>query len=563
MSDSNFFVSGEFVTTGNKKPTPAILPKEISGELVTTGNKKSAPLILPKEIVKATTQALVNVPVERPEHEMVRPSTPEEFLPAIGKWVVVGGSAMVATFCGAIGLSSILKYKVTVQAPSAIRPIGELRLVQASIEGSVLNIPIRENQVVKRGDIMATVRDLRLESKLKTKHSQLIGDLRKDKQQLSALDVQIAALNRQGLGERDRDNRSISAIQSELSRAEREYLDKRATSQSKVAKAKANIQTAEKDRQVAETELRITTANLNSTRAAYEAAVAKRDRYQTARKDGAIAQNQLEEAQLSAEQQSQAIIAQTATITKQQQTIDRLHSVVNSARAELTEVQTALNPSRAEVEQIQHKIAREQATGKTTISRFQQEQQKLLQQRAEIIDRIAATKQDIAQIATELKPTPIVAPIAGTVQNLNLRNNAQVVHPGDRIAQIIPNHTPITIKANVAISDIGKVKVGQKVQMRVSACPYTDNGVLPGQVTEIAADAKSIDRTTANNPGQQSQSEATGFYEVTVKPDVLTLGQGSNKCQIRSGMEGRADIISKEQTILQFVLSKARLLVDP
>jgi multidrug efflux pump subunit AcrA (membrane-fusion protein) len=541
MSDSNFFVSGEFVTTANTNPTPKLLPKEI---------------------VVGETGSLVHVPAERDDYGMIRQSTPEEFLPAIGKWMSIGGSTMIAAFCGAIGLSSVLKYKVTIQAPSAIRPIGELRLVQSTIEGSVLSIPIRENQTVKRGDVMATIRDLRLESKLTTKRNQLIGDLRKGKQQINALNAQLNALNLQAVGERDRDNRSISVIQSELSRARREYLDKRTTSQSKVAKAEANIQTAEKDRQVAETELQVADANLKSIRAAYKAAVAKRDRYLNASKDGAIAQNQLEEAQLTAEQQSQAIVAQIATIAKQQQTIARLQSIVTSTRAELAEVRAGLNPSRAEVEQIQHKIARERASGQTTISRFQQEREKFLQQRAEIVNQIAATEQEITQIATELKPTQIVAPIAGTVQNLNLRNNAQVLHPGDRIAQIIPHNAPVNVKASVAISDIGKVKVGQKVQMRVSACPYTDYGVLPGKVMEISADAKSIDKNTSN-ASQQSPAATNGFYEVTVKPDVLTLGNYGNKCQIRSGMDGRADILSKEQTILQFVLSKARLLVDP
>jgi HlyD family secretion protein len=49
---------------------------------------------------------------------------------------------------------------------------------------------------------------------------------------------------------------------------------------------------------------------------------------------------------------------------------------------------------------------------------------------------------------------------------------------------------------------------------------------------------------------------------VTIKPDLLTLGNGVNKCQIRSGMEGKAEIISKQETVLQFVLRKARLLVN-
>jgi multidrug resistance efflux pump len=89
----------------------------------------------------------------------------------------------------------------------------------------------------------------------------------------------------------------------------------------------------------------------------------------------------------------------------------------------------------------------------------------------EVINQIATTQKEVAQISTDLQAKSILAPISGTIQNLNLRNNSQVVRPGDRIAQIIPTDTPLTIEALVAIADIGKVNVAQKVQMRVSACP--------------------------------------------------------------------------------------------
>jgi len=142
---------------------------------------------------------------------------------------------------------------------------------------------------------------------------------------------------------------------------------------------------------------------------------------------------------------------------------------------------------------------------------------------------------------------------------LNLRNNAQVVHPGDRLAQISPTGTPLNIKAYVAISDISNVKVGQKVQMRVSACPYTDYGVGSGIVRAISADAKPLHRNLGNAP-QQLQAAVNDIYEVTIEPDNLKLNRGNNECQIRSGIDGRADIISKEETVLQFILRKSRLL---
>jgi multidrug efflux pump subunit AcrA (membrane-fusion protein) len=503
------------------------------------------------------SDAVIPFPQEA-DYAVLEPITPTQFIPPIRRWVSIGGIIMVSSFAAAIGLSTILKYKVTVQAPAAIRPVGELRLVQSTLEGSVLSIAVRENQVVKKGDTIATVKDLRLENKLQTRLNQLAGDSRKAKQQLQAIDAQISASDRQNVAEIDRTNRSIAGIESELSRAQRDYRDKQITTQSEVAEAEANWKAARREQQAAELELKVTEANLKSLQASYQSAFTRSQRYKNAGTAGAISTNLLEEARLTTEQQAQAIVAQQATILKQQQIVARNGEAVVAAAARTQRTQAALNPSKSDSITIVQKIAGEQASGKAAVARLQQDQLKLLQQRVEIANQIATNDRDIAQITTELKPIPILAPTSGTIQELSLRNNLQVVRIGDRLAQIIPTGTPLDIKALVAISDISNVKVGQTVQMRVSACPYTDYGVASGTVSEISADAKSIER----NSTQQPQVAANGVYEVTIKPTDLSLKRGRNTCQIRSGMDGRADIISKEETVWQFMLKKARLLVN-
>jgi HlyD family secretion protein len=50
------------------------------------------------------------------------------------------------------------------------------------------------------------------------------------------------------------------------------------------------------------------------------------------------------------------------------------------------------------------------------------------------------------------------------------------------------------------------------------------------------------------------------FYEVTIQPRTLYLGSQKRWCRLQFGMKGRADIVSRQETVLQFVLKKARLL---
>jgi multidrug efflux pump subunit AcrA (membrane-fusion protein) len=554
MNNSKFPVSKIIPITLNKHRQPDEVEspsKDIFSDQITPSGQSMTMLIEPMPDQKERISPLDRQPAQA----IVQPKALDRFLPSIGRWVSIGGVAMLASFGAAIAMSTVLRYKVTIQAPAEIRPVGELRLVQATIEGSVASISVRENQLVRQGDPIATVKDLRLESKLQTKRSQLTGDIQKGKQQIVAIDTQIAALDRQGVAEIEQTNRSISAIQSELSRADRDYRDKKITTQAEVAEAEANWRTAQKEQQAATAEIEVAEANLKSIQASYQSALTRSQRYKRAATAGAISTNQLEETQLTAEQQSQSLAAQAATIRKQKQLVARIAETVVAAQARIQRSQAALNPSRSDSETIVQKIARERANGAAAIARIQQERQKLLQQRVEIINQIATNDREIAQIATELLPTPILAPISGTIQDLHLRNNAQVVHPGDRIAQIMPTGTLLNIKAAVAIADISNVKIGQTVQMRLSACPYTDYGVGSGKVTEIAADVKSIDK----NAPQQSQSAANGTYEVTIKPDTLLLKRAEKSCQIRSGMDGRADIISNEETVFQFMLKKSRL----
>ena len=482
-----------------------------------------------------------------------RTVTPEEFLPSISMWTSLGGMVLVAVFGTGIFMSTVLKYKVTVQAGAAIRPLGELRIVQSGAEGSIVSILVKENQKVIQGEIIATLNDARLQSKV----SQLQGDLQKGSLQIAAIDVQTAAFDRQIAAEKEQIDRAVAGVKSERGRYEREYRDKQITSRAEVAEATANFQTAEREQQVAQVELQVGAANLKSIEAGYKSAVAKLDRYRSAAAAGAISQNQLEEAQLTAEQQHQAIAAQVATINKQRQTIARFQAATGATVARWQRAQAGLNPSTADLATSDQKIARERAIGNSTIARLQKEREQLLQQRMEIKNLLGRNQEDINQLTTELQSTVIRASSGGIIQELNIRNNGQIVRPGDRIAQIVPTDAPLKIEAAVASGDISKVQVGQKVQMRVSACPYTDYGVLSGRVKAISPDAKVPAKELG---GDSPRLPAMATYQVTVQPDTTLLKNGKAKCLIQPGMEGRVDIISKEETVLQFMLRKARLI---
>jgi multidrug efflux pump subunit AcrA (membrane-fusion protein) len=168
----------------------------------------------------------------------------------------------------------------------------------------------------------------------------------------------------------------------------------------------------------------------------------------------------------------------------------------------------------------------------------------------------------LQQVESDLQKSLVKAPVDGIVLKLNLRNPGQFVRSGEEIAQIAPSQTKFVVRAMVAAEDISKVKTGQPTQLRLSSCPYPDYGVLPGKVTAIAPDAISPPSSSTKTVANQPANPITSLYEVSIEPDRLTFGQGQHQCALKLGMEGRVDILTKQETVLQFLLRRARLIAD-
>lgn len=491
------------------------------------------------------------------------PIQESDFLPPLGRWTTVGGMVMLSFLGIAIGLTSVIKYKVTVKADANFRPAGGLRLVQAATEGPVMRVSVKENQVVKKGDVIATIDD----SRLQTKKSQLQTNILQSQLQRVQINAQISALSSQIRAETDRINRVVAGAKAELSQRSRDYQDKRITTVTEVQETEANIRMAQEELQKGQAELKSAQANLSATKAALGASRSKRNRYESVAKEGALSKNQLEEAQLAADQQEQAVEAQKAVVEGQKQAIERLQQAVVAGLAKRRGAMAALNPSNANVAIASERIAQEKATGSGSIATLGKERQSLIQQRIEIQKQVDRDARELQQVAIDLSQTAITATADGIISKLNLRNPGQTVRPGEEIAQIVPSNVPLVVKAAVASEDKNKLKVGQKVLLRVSACPYPDYGTLKGKVKAISPDAFSPQKNAANavaptTDAPQKAVAVGSFYEVTIEPESLALRHGKKLCSIQLGMEGRADIISREETVLQFFLRKARLIAD-
>ncbi|QLE56009.1 HlyD family secretion protein [Nostoc sp. TCL26-01] len=462
------------------------------------------------------------------QNQKVLPPVQEiESLPSVSIWTSLLGIFLIATVGTAIALSSWIKYNVVVKTSATVRPIGETRLVQPEIEGTVENIFVKENQIVRQGDAIA-----RLDTQqLQIKKSQLEGTIQQGKLQFIQIDAQISTLNTQILAELKVMERTIASAQADLARNQREYQDKQVTTQSEFLASQANLQKS--------------IADLRKSQADLDFAKVDRDRYQQLTEIGAIGRREYEQKKLVVEQTKSALEAARRS--------------VEIAQANLQSAQAAVNPSMATVAIAQERIAQERAKGESTIAVLQKEKQSLIQRRVEMFSQLNQSQKELEQVEWQLQNSIIRATSDGIILKLNLRNPGQVVRTSDAIAEIVPQNAPLIIKAMIPTAEIKKVTVGKKVQLRVNACPYPDYGTLNAVVSGISPDAISPQN---NNTGATTPGSAIPYFEATIQPEQLEFGHGDRRCYIQVGMEAEAQIITQEETALQFILRKARIITD-
>lgn len=438
--------------------------------------------------------------VSKIDPELLPLVKPDEFIPSISRLITSGGVVLVVTFSVAAILSTILSYNVTIKASATIRPVGELRLVQAATEGVIQSVTVKENQVVKKGQVLAYIDD----SQLKTKKKQIQGNIQESHLQLAQIEAQINSLKLQIQAEIKLIERSVASAEAELRLQMRNYQDKKSIVQAEAEQARVSLLLARDEMQ----------------------------RYQQLANSGAIAI-------LQVKQKEQAFQA---------------------AQIKLKQAQTSLNPSNAEITIAKEKIAQEKARGLATIATLKKEQENLQSRQIEVQNKLKSDIKSLQQTHVELNKTIIRSPDDGTILTLELRNTGQVVQTGVVIAQIAPGDAALRVKAYVAGQDIDKVKPGQQVQMRVSACPYPEYGTLKGVVKTVAPDALPLDKLASN---ESNISALPLSYEVIIQPQTQFVGAGNRICQLKAGMESRADIISRRETVFQFILRKFKILTEP
>lgn len=173
-------------------------------------------------------------------------------------------------------------------------------------------------------------------------------------------------------------------------------------------------------------------------------------------------------------------------------------------------------------------------------------------------DTASVQGEELAKAQRRTALMQIRAPIDGTVEQLKVRTVGGAVQAAQPLLTIVPQGGALFIEALIPNAEIGFVAVGQPVQVKVDAFPFTDYGMLTGTVASIGRD--SVEEPAAGD--RPDLTPLSGFkVRIRLASDRLAAGACADRTapcpqlRVSPGMRVQAEIRTGRRRIIQYLLS--------
>lgn len=150
-------------------------------------------------------------------------------------------------------------------------------------------------------------------------------------------------------------------------------------------------------------------------------------------------------------------------------------------------------------------------------------------------------KSNAEQIIFRNTKQTIVSPCDGYVDKLFIHTIGGVVTPAQQLLVLTPVNTPLLIKTTVLNQDIGFVKEGMRVSVKIDTFNFQKYGMIEGKVKTVSKNS--------------IEDEKLGpVYEVYIIPLTHTLKVEGKNENIRTGMSLTAEINVGKRRIIEFFI---------
>ena len=173
----------------------------------------------------------------------------------------------------------------------------------------------------------------------------------------------------------------------------------------------------------------------------------------------------------------------------------------------------------------------------------------LTQELTESREKLASYQQDLVKYQEALKRTIVKAPLSGYVQQLVYHTRGGVVETAKPIMNIVPEDYQLEAEVMILNKDIGFVRPGQEVEIKVDSFPFTKYGTIRGLVRNISGDAI------------EDEKQGLIFAARLTLQDNKIKADGQ-VVRLKPGMSVTAEIKTGKRRVIEYLLSPVMKYMD-
>jgi HlyD family secretion protein/adhesin transport system membrane fusion protein len=165
----------------------------------------------------------------------------------------------------------------------------------------------------------------------------------------------------------------------------------------------------------------------------------------------------------------------------------------------------------------------------------------VLQQLGLVKNEMVENKELITKLETQIKRLELRSPAHGIVKGLEIHTIGGVVPPGQPLMEIVPLNEELLVEVKVSPADIGHVKKGDHVTVKVTTFDFSRYGSIDGTITGLSA-------TTFTS------EQGAPYYKGVIKLEKHYVGNNPEMNKVLPGMIVNADVITGEKSLLAYLL---------
>ena len=181
-------------------------------------------------------------------------------------------------------------------------------------------------------------------------------------------------------------------------------------------------------------------------------------------------------------------------------------------------------------------------------------------ERIELAAQFERARQELAKHEHRHGLLELRAPQAGTVKDLATHTAGTVAMPGTILMTLVPRGEQLLAEVWVSNQDVGFVREGQPVKVKLAAFQFTKYGMVEGSVRQVSADATEAPSANTRSDALTGRDRPMGplAYRAIVELKSQHLDADGARYALAPGMQIAAEINLGTRTVLEYLLSPVR-----